>query len=88
MPEICRFYGIVIGMFYSDHAPPHFHVRYTEFKASVAIQNFELLDGRLPPKVLGMVVEWAAVHQSELMADWELAEKQQRPEKIEPLKRS
>ena len=87
MPEISRFYGIVIGMFYNDHAPPHFHVRYNEFKASVAIRNFELIDGRLPPKVLGMVVEWAAAHQPELMADWELAEKQQRPEKIKPLKR-
>ena len=87
MPEISRFYGIVIGMFYNDHAPPHFHVRCNEFKASVAIQNFELLDGHLPPKVLGMVVEWAAVHQSELMRDWELAESQQQPKKIAPLKR-
>jgi hypothetical protein len=88
MPEISRFYGIVIGMFYNDHAPPHFHVRYSEHKASIAIRNFELIDGRLPPKVLGMVVEWAAAHQVELMTDWELAANQQRPEKIEPLKRS
>lgn len=88
MPEISRFYGIVIGMFYNDHDPPHFHVRYNEFKASVAIRNFELLDGRLPPKVLGMVVEWAAAHQSELMADWALAVDQQQVEKIEPLERS
>ncbi|MBN2684733.1 MAG: DUF4160 domain-containing protein [Pontiellaceae bacterium] len=87
MPEISRFYGIVIGMFYNDHAPPHFHVRYNEFKASVAIQNFELLDGRLPPMILGMVVEWAAQYQRELLVDWQLAEQQQRPERIDPLVR-
>ena len=87
MPEISRFYGIVIGMFYNDHAPPHLHVRYNEFKASIAIQNFELMEGSLPPKVLGMVVEWAAAHQSELENDWILAESQQQPQKIDPLKR-
>ena len=74
-------------MFYNDHAPPHFHVRYNEFKAAIAIQNFELLDGLLPPKILGMVVERAARHQNELLKDWELTENQQQPVSIEPLRR-
>ena len=76
MPEISRFFGIIIAMFYDEHNPPHFHVRYNEHKAEIAIQNLSLLAGRLPPRVMGLVMEWATIHQDELMADWLLARQQ------------
>lgn len=60
-------------MFYNDHNPPHFHVKYGEFEASFDILNFGLLQGSLPPKAHAMVIEWAAQHKAELMEDWELA---------------
>ncbi len=85
MPEICRFLGIIITMNYNDHQPPHFHVRYGDQKALVAIQTLTLLEGRLSPRVLGLVIEWGAIHQSELMSDWELAREQAPLQKIMPL---
>ncbi|MDQ5879887.1 MAG: hypothetical protein QG638_2624 [Pseudomonadota bacterium] len=71
MPEICRFLGIVICMYFDDHNPPHFHVRYNEYRAVLTIQTLNLLDGRLPARVRGLVEEWAELHQAELMAMWE-----------------
>jgi hypothetical protein len=56
MPEISRFFGMVIAMFYHDHAPPHFHVRYGEQRAVVAIESASLISGSLSPRVLGLVV--------------------------------
>ena len=85
MPEICRFFGIIITMNYNDHAPPHFHVRYGGQKALISIQTLTLLRGRLPPRVFGLVMEWAALHQAELMRNWDLARQQARLQKIEPL---
>jgi len=73
MPEISRFFGIIIAMYYEDHAPPHFHVRYGKQKAIVGIETLSVLRGSLTPRVLGLVTEWAALHQSELRKDWELA---------------
>jgi hypothetical protein len=70
MPEICRFLGIVITMYFNDHNPPHFHVRYEDFRAIVGIDPLELRDGSLPPRVLGLVVEWAKLHQAELRENW------------------
>jgi hypothetical protein len=70
MPEICRFLGIVITMYFNDHAPPHFHVRYEGFRAIVGIDPLELREGKLPPRVLGLVIEWAELHQTELMENW------------------
>jgi hypothetical protein len=58
MPELSRFFGIIITMFYDDHAPRHFHVRYGEHKAIMTIDSLLLLDGHLPPRALGLVVEW------------------------------
>lgn len=57
MPELCRFFGMIITMFYDDHAPPHFHVRYGEHKAIIAIESLALLEGYLPPRALGLVAE-------------------------------
>lgn len=85
MPEICRFFGIVIGMYYNDHPPPHFHARYGGQKALIAIDTLTVLRGQLSPRVRGLVVEWASAHQSELWKDWELARKDEPLEKIPPL---
>jgi phosphomannomutase len=85
MPEICRFYGIVIAMFYTEHNPPHFHARYAGKKVAIEIRTLRVLEGRIPPRALGLVVEWGAQHQEELMRDWEKARNSQSPDKIEPL---
>ena len=71
MPEISRFYGIIIYMYLLDHNPPHFHVKYNDFEAMISIEDFALLNGKLPPKALSMVVEWASIHQKELLENWE-----------------
>lgn len=70
MPEISRFLGIVITMYFNDHNPPHFHVRYEEFRAMLGIDPLELREGNLPPRVLGLVIEWAEMHQAELLENW------------------
>ena len=69
MPEICRFLGIIIAMYYNDHSPPHFHARYGDAKAEIEIQTLTVLAGKLPPRVLGLVIEWASQHQEELLMD-------------------
>jgi len=85
MPEISRFYGIIIAMFYADHSPPHFHARYGKNKIAIRIQDLSILEGKLPPRALGLVIEWAALHQRELIRNWELAQSNQPPQGIEPL---
>ena len=85
MPVISRFFGIIITLNYSDHPPPHFHVRYAEQRALIAIESLALLRGRLSPRVFGMVMEWAALHQVELMQDWDLARQQVPLNPIAPL---
>jgi hypothetical protein len=85
MPEISRFFGMMVAMFYNDHAPPHFHVRYGEHRASVAIDPPALLEGSLPPRALGLVIEWASLHKVELLADWERARAQQPLLPVAPL---
>jgi len=74
MPIVSKFYGIVIMMFFDDHNPPHFHAKYNEFQASVRISDLAVMNGSLPPKALGLVVEWAALHQDELMLNWEYSQ--------------
>ncbi|MFH1777558.1 MAG: DUF4160 domain-containing protein [Candidatus Omnitrophota bacterium] len=86
MPEICRFYGIVIKMFFDDHIPPHFHVEYGGFEALIEIDTLAIIAGKLPPRALGLVMEWAALHQKELLLSWQRAKNQKSPGKIEPLK--
>jgi len=85
MPEISRFFGIIIAMFYNDHPPPHFHVRYGGQNAIIAIETFAILEGDLSPRVLGMVAESARMHQRELMEDWNLARRQASLNEIAPL---
>ncbi|GMQ79466.1 MAG: DUF4160 domain-containing protein [Anaerolineae bacterium] len=85
MPEISRFFGIIILMYYRDHPPPHFHVRYGEQKAIISIETLTLFRGSLSPRVFGMVMEWATLHHSELMENWNLARQQKALNKVEPL---
>lgn len=85
MPEISRFLGIIIAMYYQEHNPPHFHVRYNDYKASISISDLALLGGKLPPKVFGLVIEWASQHQNELLEDWERAQQFQALKPIAPL---
>jgi hypothetical protein len=85
MPEISRFFGIIIAMYYDDHNPPHFHIRYGQQKAIFSIENMKLLEGNISPRTLGMVTEWAALHQKELLEDWELAQKHAPLKPISPL---
>jgi hypothetical protein len=85
MPTISMFFGILIRMFFDDHLPPHFHVEYGEFKAKISIDTLEILDGSLPNRALGLVLEWAAIHRNELRDDWALCVKKQQPNKILPL---
>jgi hypothetical protein len=86
MPEISRFFGIIIAMFHNDHNPPHFHARYGSYKAAIKIDDFKVLEGYLPPRALGLVMEWAAIHKDELLMDWELAIERKPLSPIEPLK--
>jgi hypothetical protein len=85
VPEISRFFGIVIAIFYNDHAPPHFHVRYGAQKAIVAIDTLEVLEGTVSRRALGLVVEWAAQHRHELREDWALARQGLPLRRIAPL---
>jgi len=85
MPEISRFFGIVIKMFFDDHYPPHFPAIYGEKEALVYIRTLSLFAGWLPPRVLGLVIEWATLHQQELMDNWRKARSQQTLRKIAPL---
>jgi hypothetical protein len=73
-------------MFFDDHNPPHFHAEYGEHKATIKIKDFTLTKGYLPPRALGLVIEWAALHQNELLNDWELAKNNQSPLIIDALK--
>jgi hypothetical protein len=85
MPELSRFLGIIIAMYFKDHNPPHFHVLYNEYDAEIEIQNLTVLEGKLPPRVLGLVMEWAELHKEELMNDWNLLQAGEKYNKIQPL---
>jgi hypothetical protein len=85
MPEISRFYGIVVQMYFGDHPPPHFHARYAGQTAKVEIDALAVIEGKLPARALGLVIEWAALHQDELRNAFQLAASMQPPGKIEPL---
>lgn len=70
MPEISRFYGILIKMYFGDHLPPHFHAEYGSKNDMIRISDFGVEEGSLPPRALALVVEWAAMHQQELLDNW------------------
>ena len=85
MPTISAFYGILIRMFFNDHAPPHFHARYGEFEATVDLGTLEVIDGELPGRALSLVQEWGMIHKEELLEDWRLCRENSHPAKIDPL---
>lgn len=85
MPEVSRFFGIIISLNYNEHPPPHFHVRYNDQKALVDIQFLRLIEGRLSPRALGMVIEWATIHKAELQENWQRARRQEPLQQIAPL---
>ena len=70
MPEICRFLGIVISMYFSEHNPPHFHIEYNEYKAVMDIGDLNISEGHVPARVRGLVEEWAELHREVLLAMW------------------
>ncbi len=84
MPEISRFYGIVIKMFYDDHNPPHFHVEYNEYKAIITIED-GIVEGKLPRRALNLVYEWLDLHKSELQGNWNRIENGETLVRISPL---
>ena len=85
MPEISRFYGIVIYMYINEHNPPHFHVWYENYRAIITIKD-GIIKGSLPRRALILVYEWLDIHKEELMRNWERLINFEAPEKIEPLK--
>ncbi len=85
MPEICRFYGLKILMNYFDHAPPHFHVWYGEYKISVTIKE-GIVKGEMPKRALNLVFDWLEINKAELLKNWELAQEGEPLISIEPLK--
>ncbi len=85
MPEVSRFFGIVIRLHYADHNPPHFHATYQGWTAAVDIRNLELMQSMISTRALGLVLEWAAIHQDELLEAWHRAAAGEPIAKINPL---
>ena len=88
MPTLTMFFGIIIRMYYApkEHNPPHIHVYYQNYKATINIVNCELLEGELPARQLRLVLAWIEIHTEELIADWNLCQNGEKPFTIEPLK--
>lgn len=74
MPEICRFRGISVRMFYNDHEPPHFHAVCSEHEAMVEIKSLKILRGTLPHSATELLLKWAKIHQFELRTNWKRAQ--------------
>ena len=85
MPEICRFLGIVIYMYFSDHAPPHFHAKYNRFEITITIED-GVVKGEFPKKALRQVLKWYDLHKKELLQNWKLAKQSHALKKIKPLR--
>jgi hypothetical protein len=85
MPEISRFFGIIIRMFFDDHAPPHLHAAYGEFAAVLAIDPIRVMESTLPARALSLVIEWMALHREELLDNWNRLHSGQPPLKVAPL---
>ena len=85
MPEVSRFFGISVRMYFDDHNPPHFHAIYAGDEVEIGIHPITVLRGRFPRRALGMVLEWTATQQRELLDNWERLQNDQAPHKIDPL---
>lgn len=84
MPEVSRFYGIIITMFFDEHNPPHFHVQYGEYRALVNICD-GFIKGELPRRALNLVYDWLDLHREELLENWQRMENDENFKSIEPL---
>jgi hypothetical protein len=84
MPEISRFYGIIIRMFFNEHYPPHFHAEYQGFKVSISIKG-GIVEGKMPKRALKLIFEWLEIHKDELIENWKSIEETGDYNKIEPL---
>ena len=85
MPRVSQFFGIVIAIYFHDHALPHFHARYAEHEASITIDTLRVHEGSLPRRALALVLEWAALHREELSANWDRAVVGEPVQRIAPL---
>lgn len=85
MPTISMFFGILIQMYWDDHAPPHFHALYAEHEVLINIHTLEVIKGEMPRRAHALILEWAQEHRQELLKDWELCLTNQTPNKIPPL---
>jgi hypothetical protein len=85
MPEISRFLGMVIVMYFKEHAPPHFHVKYGGQRGAFSIHELKLIEGKLSPRIISLVLEWAFQHRDELLENWRRVERREDLLEIEPL---
>jgi hypothetical protein len=85
MPEVSRFFGIIIALYFNEHNPPHFHAKYGEDEVEINIDTLEIIEGSIPKRALALVLEWANEHRDELKNDWQLARNGKPLQKIEPL---
>ena len=85
MPELTRFLGIIIAMYYNEHRPPHFHAKYDGHQIMVNIETGEIMEGSFPRRAMALVREWRLLHREELLEDWRLAELRKPLNKIDPL---
>ncbi len=85
MPEISRFFGMVVFMYWDEHNPPHFHVKYGGQQAAINIRTLEIIEGKLNRRATELVLDWAELHQTELIENWDKCALKQKPNKIDPL---
>jgi hypothetical protein len=85
MPEISRFFGLIIRMYWADHNPPHFHAFYGDDEVLIDIRRLVVIGGHIAPRALGLVIEWASLHQPELIDLWNKAQSQEPMGRIAPL---
>ena len=86
MPELSRFYGIAIKMYYNDHNPPHFHAEYGSQRAIIDIRTLAIIGGEVSPRATGLVMEWAAQHRADLLRAWDQARRMESMDRIDPLR--
>jgi hypothetical protein len=86
MPRVSEFFGITIYLYHREHLPPHFHAIYGGNEAQIAIDDLSIMRGSIPPRALGLVIEWATLHRAELRRGWKQALAHQPPSRIAPLK--
>ncbi len=86
-PRISEFFGIEIFLYWNDHNPPHFHVKYADHNAYVSIQDPHIIEWSLPKKIEKLVLAWAELYNEALLEDWELVQLLKTPKRIDPLTR-